>query len=99
MEIILYILVGFVVVTIYFVIADFISGNYKKARGFDKVFWFLILMVTFSWLFSSSSSSSSSNYYGDEYDEDNNFNFWGNDNDYNSCSWDNDSSSWDCDDD
>lgn len=94
MEFVLYLFAIVGVFVIYFVIADFISNRFSNARGIDKLFWFFILMVTFSWLFGKSDSSNTqSNYYDSEDSND-----YLSD-DYDSCSWDNESSSWDCDDD
>ncbi|MBD3843737.1 MAG: hypothetical protein IE909_18045 [Campylobacterales bacterium] len=96
MEFVFGILAGFGILVVYFAIAQIVSSNFSKAKGFNKLLWFFILIATFSWLFGSSTASGSGgNYYGGEDDDD--WNFGGSDD--SSCSWDSDSSSWDCDDD
>ncbi len=82
-----YFIVGIFVFYIYILIASAVARNFSQARGFSKVFWFFILLGTFSFLFGgdddNSDDDSDDNFYG-EYDDDT-CSYFDNENEFDSC--------------
>lgn len=99
MEFLFYVGAFLVALFIYGVISVAIFDKFSRSSGISKIFWFLIMIGTLSFIFGNSDSSySSSGYGGSSSDDDYDF-FGSSDDDSSSCSWDSDNSSWDCDDD
>jgi len=86
---------------VYVAVSMMIFEKFSNSKGLNRVFWFFIMVATFSFLFGDSNRYSESYGYGGGGCEDDQSDFFSSDDeiDYSSCSWDSDSSSWDCDDD
>lgn len=77
-----YFVIGIFVFYIYILIASAVARNFSQARGFSKVFWFFILLGTFSFLFGDDDNSDN-NSYG-EYDDDT-CSYFDSENEFDSC--------------
>lgn len=81
MELLKIVALLFAIFAAWLFVAKFINDNYQRSRGFSSLFWFILLLGTFSFLFGSSAGGSSGSFGGDsDYDDDNCYkNFWDSD--------------------
>jgi len=100
MEFILYIALALLIFLVYVAVSMMVFEKFSNSKGLNRVFWFFIMLATFSFLFGNSDRYSEPYGYGGGGCEDDQSDFFSSDDsDYSSCSWDSEDSSWDCDDD
>lgn len=97
MDTIIYLIIAVGILFLYIMLSIAVFDKYSRSKGINKIFWFLIMLGTLSFIFGSDSSYSSSytnDYGGEDQDEWNNSCFFNDeyDNDWSSnnenCSFD-----------